>query len=144
MKIVETTVAKTVVVKEPVTQYIADDGKIFYSEEECKNYENEEKYKARFEEMIIAPVHIPDAFNVYDANIFLMKVNSREDIEALVKASEIRNGAFFDSYVEESVPKAIKELPCRVIYFENDAIADIYSADGLFRECLDIALTLVK
>lgn len=144
MKIVETTVAKTVVVKEPVTQYIAEDGKVFNSEKECLAHENEKKCREHFKELTIASIPSPAVFNIYDADILLVKLETKEDVDTIVQYSELNCGTYCDSYVAESLPKVVKSLPCRVIYFENDGFADIYSADGLLNECLDIARTLVK
>lgn len=130
-----------------ITTYISDDGKEFATEEECLTYEATcPEFRARtfLDTNTVATIECPDVFNVYDARILVVHLESADDLEVLEIATDSGKGCYYDSYIKESADKVILDYPCDVVLFENDSYTDIYNITAFRHQLAEILCALNK
>lgn len=126
-----------------ITKFIAEDGKEFTTEKECLDYEEKLK-NIRAEEFLKKNsnfVTVPDVFNVYDATVSVVHLESEKDLELLDIGAR---GPWTDSYIKESAESLKLTYPCDVVLFSNDSYSDIYNPEQVARQLLDAYFKVVN
>lgn len=130
-----------------ITTYISEDGKEFATEEECLTYEATcPEFRARtfLDTNTKTTLGCPDVYNVYDADVRIVHLESAEDVEVLDIAMGNTMGRYADSYIKESADSVIDKYPCDVVVFANDSYTDIYNLDDFRSQLTSVLCALNK
>lgn len=112
------------------TEYIADDGEVFYNEEECKKYEESARYvlSKKIKRILSCTEYDIDgeASSEYEVDIF--NVETQEDLDNLKRYIYLKIKDNYSSYKFEELEKCME----KVTYGHEVIVHWCYDCDGIW------------